>query len=103
MWNKSSSVEESRPDFLNFEILLNSTFLHVPANNLDYLISLIPNFDLMEPIAIPVISLSDISAVEIVLDIVMMAKVIGGIDEASSEHYQYLLNKIIFDMFNTNK
>lgn len=57
----------------------------------------------MEPIAIPVISLSDISAVEIVLDIVMMAKVIGRIDEASSKHSQYLLNKIIFDMFNMNK
>lgn len=62
----------------------------MPADNFNNLIGLISNFDLMESISIPVIALSDISAVEIVLNIVVMPKVIGGIDEGSPHIFLWI-------------
>lgn len=38
----------------------------------------------MKSIPIPVVSLTHISAVEIVLGIVVMAEIVGGIDEGAS-------------------
>lgn len=85
--HKPGSIEESWSNFTNLEIFLNSALLDMPADKLNNFIRLIPNFYLMEPIAIPIVSLGNISAVEVVLDIIVMAKVVGRIDESSSHIY----------------
>lgn len=88
-WNASSSVKESWSNFSSLEIFLKAALLHVPSNNFNNIIGLISDFNLMKSITIPVVALIDIATIEIVLCIVVVTKVIGGIDE-STPHYLYL-------------
>lgn len=56
----------------------------MPPDNFDGIIRLVSDLNLMKSIPIPVVSLTHISAVEIVLGIVVMAEIVGGIDEGAS-------------------
>ena len=56
----------------------------MPPHNFDGIIRLVSDLNLMKSIPIPVVSLTHISAVEIVLGIVVMAEIVGGIDEGAS-------------------
>lgn len=87
--NTSSSIEKSRSNLMSFEVLLKSSFFHVPSNNFNNIIGFVPNLDLMQTISIPVISLVDVSAVEVILDIVVMSKVVSWVYESVS-HMLYL-------------
>lgn len=82
-WDASSSVEESWSNFISFEVFLKATLLHVPSDNFNNIIGFISDFNLMESITIPVVTLIDIAAVEIVLCVVVVTEVIGGIDEST--------------------
>lgn len=88
-WYTSGSIEKSWSNFSGFEIFLKSSFFQMPSNNLNNIFRLIPNFNLMESITIPVVSLVNIAAVKIVLNIVVMTKVICRIDKSTS-HSLYL-------------
>jgi hypothetical protein len=83
-WNTPCSVEKSWAYLIGFEIFLDSSFFHVPADNFNDIISLVSDFNLMESISIPVVTLIDVPAVEVVLDIVVMTKVICGVYKAVS-------------------
>lgn len=56
----------------------------MPPDNFDGIIRLVSDLNLMKSIPIPVVSLTHISAIEIVLGIVVMAEIVGGIDEGAS-------------------
>lgn len=88
--DEPGSVEESGLDLISPEIFLNSTLLHGPANNLNNFISLVSDFNLVEAIARPVVALSHVPGVEVVLGVVVMTKIVGGIDKGSQHAY---LNK----------
>lgn len=55
----------------------------MPTNDFDGPISFVPDLDLVQSVAGPVIALTDKSRVKIVEGIVVMAEVIGGIDKGS--------------------
>ena len=76
--DKPGSVEESWPDNVGLEVLLDSSFLHLPANNLNVAISIISDLKLVESVTVPVVALGNVPVVEVVVDIVVVTKVIGG-------------------------
>ena len=76
--DKPGSVEESWPDNVGLEVLLDSSFLHFPGNNLNVAISIISDLKLVESVTVPVVTLSDIPVVEVVVNVVVVTKVIGG-------------------------
>lgn len=84
--DKTSSVEKSWSDFIDSKIFLDSALLEVPPDNFYNLIGFVFDFDLVESIAGPVVTLGDIPGVEIVLDIVLMPEIVGRIDIRSSSH-----------------
>lgn len=84
--DKTSSVEKSWPDFTDSKIFLDSALLEVPPDNFYNLIGFVFDFDLVESIAGPVVTLGDILGVEIVLDIVLMPEIVGRIDIRSGSH-----------------
>lgn len=92
-WDASSSIEESWTNLSSFEVFFKSSFFHVPSDNFNNIIRFISDFNLMETIAIPIVSLGNISAVEVVLCVVVMPKVVGWINEWASNH-SYQLNYI---------
>lgn len=97
----SGSVEQSGAYFISFKVFFEPALLHVPADNLDDVISLIPNFDLVEPVAIPVVTLIDVPAVEVVLRVVVVPEVVGGVDKVGphvvlTKIYLDISNKLIF-------
>lgn len=44
----------------------------------------------MEAVAVPVITLCDESLVEVVVDVVVMSKVVGGVDPAGSHQIKFI-------------
>lgn len=78
-WHTAGSVEESGSDDIGLEILLDSSFLHVPANDLNDGISVISDLNLVESVVAPVVALGDILAVEVVIGVVVVTKVVGRI------------------------
>lgn len=88
--NTTSGVEEPWTNFFNFKIFFKSALFHVPSDNFNNIVRLISNLNLMETISIPVVSLSNISTIEIVLCVVVMTKVIGWIDERISHTRSYI-------------
>lgn len=89
-WDTSSGIEESWTNFSGFEIFFKPSLFHGPSNNFYNIIRFVSNFNLVESISIPVVTLVNISAVVIVLHIVVMTEVIGGINECTS-HPVYLI------------
>lgn len=87
----TSSIEQSRPNLISLEIFLNSTFLHMPSNNFNNIIRLILNLNLMKSISIPIVSLIHISAVEVVLNIVVISEIVCWVDESISHLLLYLI------------
>ena len=59
----------------------------MPPDNFDGIIRLVSDLNLMKSIPVPVVSLTHISAIEIVLGIVVMAEIVGGIDEGASHGF----------------
>ena len=82
--NKSGGVEESWSDDVGLEVLLNSAFFHIPAYNLDGRVWFVSDLNLMESVVGPVVSLFDISGVEIVVNVVVITEVVGGVDMCGS-------------------
>ena len=76
--DKPGSVEESWPDYIGLEVLLDSSFLHFPGNNLNVGISIILDLKLVESVTVPVVALGDVPVVEVVVDVVVVTKVVGG-------------------------
>jgi hypothetical protein len=87
---KSSGEEESGSDDLFSEIFLDSAFFHMPSDYLKFGISLVEEFNLMETIVVPVVTLGDVPVVEVVVDVVVMTKVVGLVNESS--HLFILIN-----------
>ena len=81
--NQSGCIEKSRPDRTFPKIFLNSALLHIPANNLDHLLSLISYLDLVEPVTAPITSLTNKPRIEIIEGVIVMAEVIGREDKGS--------------------
>ena len=77
--NQSSSIEESWSDNISFKVFLNSSLFHVPTNNFEIAVSIISDLDLMESVVVPVVTLIDISVIEVVVDVVVMSEVVGGV------------------------
>ena len=75
--DKSGGIEESRSYNISFEVFLNSSLNHFPANDLNVVISIVFDFKLVESITVPVVALSNISVVEVVVNVVVMTKVVG--------------------------
>ena len=81
--DKSGGVEESGPDDVGLEVLLDSSLLHVPADDFEVAVSVVSDLDHVEAVAVPVVALVDVAVVEVVVDVVVVAKVVGGVDPAS--------------------
>lgn len=96
-WDTSGSVEESWANLSGLEIFLKPSFFHVPAYNLHNVIRLVSNFNLMETISIPVVSLCNVPAIEVVLCVVVVAKVIGWVNEGAPDH-SYLIKIYLSDI-----
>lgn len=89
-WYATSGVEESWANLFDFKIFFESSLFHVPSNNFNNIIRLVSNLNLVETISIPVVTLSDIAAIEIVLCIVVVTKIICRIDERISHLQSYI-------------
>lgn len=89
-WYTTGCVEESWSNLFNFKIFLKSSLFHVPSNNFNNIIRLVSNFNLVETITIPVVTLSYISTIEIVLCVVVVAKVIGRIEKSTSHSRSFI-------------
>lgn len=85
--DNSSSIEKSRLDFINSEIFLDSALSHGPANNLDRLVGLVSDFDLVESVAAPIVSLINVCLIKVISRIVVMHEVVSLVD-----HLRILLN-----------
>lgn len=81
MWDETGSVEKSRFNLSNSEIFLNSSLDQVPADDFNNVLGFVDDFDLMESKVCPVVSLSDVGLVEVVTDVVVATKVVGGVYE----------------------
>eukprot|EP00178_Gracilaria_changii_P008443 TRINITY_DN2567_c0_g1_i1.p1 TRINITY_DN2567_c0_g1~~TRINITY_DN2567_c0_g1_i1.p1 ORF type:complete len:116 (-),score=11.96 TRINITY_DN2567_c0_g1_i1:2-349(-) len=78
--DESGGIEKSWSDDIGFEVFLNSSLFHVPSNDFEITVSIISDFDLMESIVVPVITLIDITIVEVIVNIVVVSEVIGWIN-----------------------
>lgn len=95
-WDATGGVEKSWTNFSSFEIFLESSLFHVPSDDFNNVIRLVSDFDLMKTITIPVVSLSDVPAVEVVLGVVVVPKVVGRVDESAS-HLSYPIKIYLMD------
>ena len=77
--DKSGGVEKSGSDNVGLEVLLDSALLHLPANDLNVAFSVVLDLNLMESVAVPVVTLGDETVIEIVVDVVVVAEVVGGV------------------------
>lgn len=97
------SVEKSGPDFIGLEVLLDAALLHLPADDLDNIIGFVPDLNLMETIAIPIVALVHVSTVEVVLGVVVVPEVVGRVDEVGADHAYlikiYLITPITLSIF----
>ena len=82
--NKSSSIEKSWSNDIGFEILLNSSFFHMPTNNFDWRLGFVFKLNLMKSIISPVITLINISWVEVIMNIMLISKVVCWINISGS-------------------
>ncbi len=82
--NKSSSVEKSWSDDVTLEILFDSSFFHVPSNNFDWSLGLVFKLNLMESVIGPVITLINISWIEVIVNVVVVSKVVCWINISGS-------------------
>ena len=98
--NKSSSIEKSWPNFISLKIFLNSTFFEVPSHDFDNLIRFISDFNLMQAVAWPIVTLSNVSRVEVVLNVVVMTEIVGWVDKRSGHvlvsKYNYTISIKIY-------
>ena len=78
--DKSGGVEKSGSDNVGLEVFLDSALLHLPADDLNVAISVVLELNLMETVAVPVVALSDKTVIEVVVDIVVVSKVVGGVN-----------------------
>ena len=78
--NKPGGVEKSGSDNVGLEVFLDSAFLHLPANDLNVAVSIVLDLNLMESVAVPVVTLVDETVIEVVMNIVVMSEVVGRVD-----------------------
>ena len=78
--NKSSSIEESRSNDVGFKIFLYSTLFHMPSDNFDWWLGIISDLNLMKSEICPIVTLLNISWIEVIMDVMMMSEIIGWID-----------------------
>lgn len=78
--NKSCCIEQSGPNNIGLEIFLDSALFDSPAKNLNVGIGVVSNFDLVKSITIPVVTLSDVTIVEVEVHVVVVSKIVGGVD-----------------------
>lgn len=79
VWDGSGGVEESGSDDVGFEVLFDSAFFEFPPYDFKIGIGIISNLDLMESVVGPVVTLGDVSIVEVVMDVVVVTEVVGRI------------------------
>ncbi len=81
--NETSSVEQSGPNDISFEVLFNSALFEMPSNNFDVRVSIISDLEEVKAIIVPVVALGNKAIIEVVVYIVVMTKVIGWINPSS--------------------
>ena len=99
--DKPGSVEKSRSDNVGFEVFFDSAFLHFPADDLNVGVSIVFDLDLMETVAVPVVTLSDISVVEVVVNVVVMSEVVGGVDPGALHSIKFISEDIFTSTYSS--
>lgn len=103
IWNKSCSVEESGPNFIDSEVFFDSSFFHGPANNFNDLIRLVSDFNKVHSITVPVVALGHIGFVEVVLSVVVMSEIVCRVNESASHLDNYITDLEYFIAFISSK
>ena len=81
--NKASSIEEAWSDNIGFEIFFNSALFEMPSNDFNVGVSIISDLEKVKPIIVPVVALSNITIIEVIVDIIVVTEVIGGVNPSS--------------------
>jgi len=81
--NKTSSVKQAWPHNIGFEVFLNSALFEMPSNDFNVGVSIISDLEKVKSIIVPVVPLGNKPIIEVIVDIVVMAEVVGGVYPSS--------------------